>query len=320
LITIKVTDNGIPPLSAAQTFSVIVLDTLSDLTLTVGSTNVLNGESNTVPLVLAASLQLTNVNLQLTAPGALLTNLALRGVSAEVSGISLNSIGSNAYIVNFNLNPALQTASLRSIATLDFATVTNFHSSVAMVSGNDLTAKDTMGHSVTNGEIMGGKIIIVGREPVLGIKGGTFPKLSLLDLTGGTGPTLTLYGRPGAVYALLENTNLVTDEWTEIEEFIQSGRAMTLTLSNISAPSAFYNAMEVKAAPPGLSISPVGGTLLKLQLSGFPGTLYGVETSSRLGTNPVWSPLTQFTLTNGTQVILWTNKGEVEKFFRGTVP
>jgi hypothetical protein len=318
LITVTVTDNGVPPLSASQSFSVIVLDSLSDLTLTVGSTNLLNGESNTVPLVLAASLQLTNVNLQLTAPRTLLTNLALRGVSAEVNGISFNPLGSNAYTVSFVLNPALQTASLRSLATLDFVTVSNYHSTIATVDARDLTAEDTTGHLITNGGTIGGKIIIVGREPVLGIRNGTASQPSLMDLKG-VSPQLTLYGRPGATYALLMNTNLLINEWTQLEEFVQSSRAVTVTLSN-NLPLAFYDALEVKAEPPRLSIIHGNGPVLDLQLTGWPDILYGIQTSTTLGVGSTWTPLTQFTLTNSTYTILWTNKGESERFFRGTVP
>jgi hypothetical protein len=321
LIKVVVTDNGVPSLSATQTFSVIVLDTLSDITLSIGSTNVFAGESNNVPVVLADSLQLTNVNLQLTAPGSQLTNLALRGISAEVSGISLIPNGTNTYTVGFNLNPALQTASTRSLATLNFQTITNYHSSIAKLGANDVTGEDTTGKLITNTTGIGGQIIIVGREPVLGIKAGTPSKLSLLDLNSNTPPpSLTLYGRPGAIYGLLMSTNLATNHWTEIQQFVQSGRAMTLSLSNSSLPEAFFNILEVKAPPPMLSINRTSNTLLSLQLSGFPGTLYGLETSSALGTNAVWSPLSQITLTNSSQTIILTNKGEPGRFFRGTVP
>jgi|GEM_PF-1647902 len=307
LFTVVVTDNGIPPLSATQTFTVIVRDTLSDFTLSVGSTNLLAGESSSVPLVLSASLQLTNINLQLTAPGQWLTNLGLRLLSGEVSGVNLSPLGADTYVLNFNLNPALQTASVRPVATLDFLTRSNYHSAIVPLGATSLLAQDLAGNLITNGTATSGRVIVIGREPILDIK--NVPP-----------PQITLYGRPGAIYSLLANSNLLGGVWSEFARLPQTNRSVWITPANISAPQTFYRALEFKAEPPTLSIRPLSGSLYNLQLSGWPGVLYGLETTPQLGVGALWTPLTQFTLTNTSQNIPWTNTGGPSRFFRGTVP
>lgn len=236
-----------------------------------------------------------------------LTNLALRSLSPEVSGLSLSSLGVDLYAVNFNLNPALLTTSVRPVATLDFLTRSNYHSAIVSLSAGQLLAGESTGRLISNGSVSGGRVIVIGREPVLDIKGG-------MPLQ------LTLYGRPGATYSLLANTNLSTSVWTEFLRFVLANRSFITTPTNTSAPASFYRALELKAEPPGLVLRQVGGPLFNLQLSGWPGVLYGLETATQLNVGTVWSPLTQFTMTNTTQIIPWTNVGEPKRFFRGTVP
>ena len=55
MIVVHVTDDGDPPLSAAQWFTAVVRDVVSDVTLSVGSTNLLAGEDGVVPLLLASA-------------------------------------------------------------------------------------------------------------------------------------------------------------------------------------------------------------------------------------------------------------------------
>jgi subtilase family serine protease len=306
-IAMIVTDNGIPPLSATQQFSVTVLDTLSDLTLSLGSTNVLDGESNTVPLVLAASLQLTNINLQLTAPGVWLTNLGLRLLSAEVSDLSFSSVGTDTYAVNFNLNPALQSAVVRSVAALDFLTKSNYHSAIVPLGVDQILAQQATGRLITNGTGLAGRIVIVGREPVLGINGGTTPDV-------------IVYGRPGATYSLLANTNLLLNDWAGVAEFVQTNRVLILGPASGGAPATFYRALEFKPEPPIQSPQSTGGSLLNLKLSGWPGVYFSLETAPESGIGTAWTASTQFILTNSSQTILWTNIGGPAKFFRGKVP
>ncbi|MEI6785540.1 MAG: cadherin repeat domain-containing protein, partial [Verrucomicrobiota bacterium] len=71
LITVTVTDNGSPMLSASQSFTVVVNDYIE---LSLGSTHAFAGQTSGVPLTLFSSAPVTNLNLTLSYPPERLTN------------------------------------------------------------------------------------------------------------------------------------------------------------------------------------------------------------------------------------------------------
>jgi hypothetical protein len=225
--TLTVTDNGVPRLSASQPFNITVRDTLSDFNLNFGSTNLLNGETGTVPIILAASLPLTNITLQLSAPASELTNLVLRPLSPEITQGLLRAAGSNNYDISFDLDPSQQTASVRTIAALDFLTVSNVHSSVAYIVPSQLLASQSGGAAITNGKANQARIIIVGIEPVL-------------DLVKSNQLILTLYGQPGSTYGVFSDTNLQFGLWNQLTNFILTNRFLSLPISTNTVSPIFY--------------------------------------------------------------------------------
>jgi hypothetical protein len=231
LITVIVADNGVPPLGATQQFSVIVRDTLSDFTLSVGSTNVLAGETGTVPIVLRASLPLTNLTWQLSVPATLLTNLSLAPLSSEITAATLIQSGTNTYALSLNLDPAQQTASVRPVVALDFLAVSNAHSAVVPLTATLLVGRQSGGVAITNGIITSGNVIVVALEPVLALA----PSNTL---------QLTLYGQPGTTYSVLSNSSLVQGPWGTQATFVLSNRVSTLSLPSSAAPATFYRVLR----------------------------------------------------------------------------
>jgi hypothetical protein len=227
LISVIVTDNGTPPLSATQSFSVIVRDTLSDFNLDFGWTNVLAGEANTLPLVLRASLPLANITLQVSvAPAGQLANLALRPLAAEVTAASLSPAGPNNFTLTLNFDPSLQTASVRPVATLDFLSISNAHSVIVFLTPSQLLAGQTGGPAVTNGSASRARVIIVAREPVLDITPAPLQ--------------LTLYGQPGSNYAILSSSNLLDNIWTTLTTLTVTNRVVTIPAPSPTANTRYY--------------------------------------------------------------------------------
>ncbi|HWX23270.1 MAG TPA: putative Ig domain-containing protein, partial [Candidatus Binatia bacterium] len=230
LIAIIVTDNGVPPLSATQQFTVIVRDTLPDITLNLGSTNVLAGESGTVPFVLRASLPLTNLSCLLSAPVSLLTNLSLSPLAPEVTAATLLPAGSNTYALSLNLDPSQQTASVRPVVALGFLTTSNGHSAIVPLTAAQLLGRQSGGPIISNGVVTSGQIIVVAIEPVLG-------------LAASNSLQLTLYGQPGTAYSVLSNASLLPGTWGTQTSFTLTNRLITLPLP-ATAPATFYRALR----------------------------------------------------------------------------
>jgi Putative Ig domain len=230
LFTVVVTDNGSPVMSATQQFTVIVRDVLSDFTLSLASTNVVGGDGNTVPMVLKSSLPLTNITLRLVSSSSLVTNLGLRPLNSEVTLASVSPLGSNAYSLKLNLDPAQQTDAIRSIATLDFLSLSNNHSAIVFLNPSQLLGGQTGGPVITNGAAFGSRIIIVSPEPVL-------------DITPGVPVALTLYGKSSNTYTLSSTTNLALGAWFNPTNLTLTNNSIVLPIPNL-APATFYRAQQ----------------------------------------------------------------------------
>ena len=96
----------------------------------IGSTNVLGGETNQVPFVLQTVLDLTNLSLMLKTDDSHLQVLAVTPVSSEVASTGLGTVSSNGHPIAFDLNPAVLPPPSRILAWLNFQALTNGDSAI----------------------------------------------------------------------------------------------------------------------------------------------------------------------------------------------
>ena len=302
-ISVIVTDNGTPPLSATQSFTVIVIRVLPDFVLSLGNTNLMVGESGVVLLTLASTFDFTNISFEIEASADRVTNLVLQPASSEVVSATLQALGADAYAGSLTLNPALQRAPVRPVASLAFATVTNAHSAIVPLALLSPIGKRLSGQPLTNSAAFSGRVIIVGAEPVM-------------DLSASL--TLTLYGHPGAAYMLQYRTNAATASWLDFNRLTLSGRFLQVT--NLPSPGSmtFYRAYELPAF--GLGLQSLGGSAFSLSLQGRLDAHYRVQTATNLNVPANWSDLFSVTLTNSPEIFNWTNPGDTKRFFRTISP
>jgi hypothetical protein len=231
VFTVVVTDNGVPPLSDSQQFTVVVRDVLSDFSLTVGSTNLFGGENSSVPLVLNGPQPFTNLTFQLTASSSVITSLTLTPIGGEVVAASLSPSGGDRYSVAFVLNPDQQAGVVRPIASLDFGAVSNRHSAILLLTPQQLLASQSSGPVITNGAVVSGRIIVVNTEPVL-------------DVGSGLPIDLTFYGKPGTNYSVLSYSSLLLDGLNMVTNITLTNRFITLPMPVTDAPAQFYRVRQ----------------------------------------------------------------------------
>src|SRR5690606_28165619 len=92
LVSIIVTDSGVPSLSATQTFAIIVRDSIPDFRLGIGTTAILSNGVGSVDLSLQTGIQLTDLQLVLAVSGSRLTNLTLLDVSPDIGPASITAL------------------------------------------------------------------------------------------------------------------------------------------------------------------------------------------------------------------------------------
>src|SRR6185503_10095052 len=95
--TILVRDSGAPAMTATQRFFVIVRDTQADFTIGVGTTNLLAGSSNAVPIEITSSADLDHILFELVAIDPHLSGLNLQSLAPELASASFEPIADGLY-------------------------------------------------------------------------------------------------------------------------------------------------------------------------------------------------------------------------------
>jgi hypothetical protein len=151
-----------------------------------------------------------------------------------------------------------------------------------------------------------GRTVAISREPLLEMVSGSVHE-----------PVLLLYGRPGTNYMVKWRTNLVSQpSWSSGWEVFMTNVVQTMDIGTTSGPVAFYRAVEMRNDAPTISLAAVGTGVFSLTLGGQPGEHYTIQTANSLVPGTPWVTVTSVTLTNAAQIILWTNTGDIARFFR----
>jgi hypothetical protein len=308
IISVIVTDNGIPPLSATQQFTVIVSAVAYEYALSLGSTNLLVGATSSVPVTLQSSLPLTNITTVVQVPAERLTNLTLLSVSPEILSTILQPVGSNQYAISLALNPALNPGTSRALAQLGFTAGPLTDSAVAFLEISQLSASQANGQSAPKPGAFGGRVFIIGREP-------------LLDAWLGTNSSrmLTLYGNPGASYQIAYSTNLMTTNWVPVWRVPMTSE-YSIFGADQASPQIFYRAWEFSANPPILELNSFAQTNFEMLVYGQRGSNYMIMTGTNLSNINSWTPMAGFTMTNSFQFINAGGATNPVLFFRAEQP
>ncbi len=291
VISVVVTDNATPPLSATQQFTVFVRKSAFEFLLGAGSTNVLAGNSGSVPLTLDTSLPLTNLTVVLQAPASGLTNFTLQAISPEVLSTLLQPLGSNQFSLNFTLNPAASPGTVRTLGQLGFLAPAQPHSAVVPLALSQLSATQSDGTAAVKPVTSGGRVFLIAQEP-------------LLDASVGSGSSrmFTLYGIPQASYELDYSTNFISGNWRFVRR-VPMTNSYSVFSANSSLPQVYYRAFQFSADPPILELNSFSPGNVGLLLYGRAGSNYTIFTGTNLANTNNWTPLTGFSLTNSFQFI-----------------
>ena len=308
LITVVVTDNGTPALSASRQFTVIVHVVQFEFLLGLGSTNVLVGGTGSVPVTLQSSLPLTSISAVMQLPVANLTNFTLQAVSPEILSTLLQPLGSNRYSINLTLDPALSPGNNRTLAQFGFLASPQLHSTFVPLIVSQVSGLQPDGSPAPKPGGANGRVVIIAQE-------------SLLDawISSNSKRMLTLYGNPGASYELDYKTNLLAGNW-QFGWLVPLTNTYAVFAANGLLPQVFYRAVEFSANPPILELSSSAPSNLVLLLYGQNGTNYTIMTGTNLANTANWTALAGFSLTNSFQFINASSATNQLQFFRARKP
>jgi hypothetical protein len=228
LITVVATDNGVPPLSTSQTFTVTVLDYLE---LDLGSTNVYTGQSATLPLTLASSDKVTNLVFTVQMPPNLLTNWTVVGTLPQVASATVQNFVTNIVVALVTV-PGQPFQGTQQIAQLSFLAVTNQHSSFISLPVIQITGNKPNSAIYSDYITHPGLVAVVDKESLL-----------LATITNDE-RALTIFGRIGTNYQVQFNTNLALPTgWQPLFNYTQTNSVISTNVES-AYPVIFYRLLE----------------------------------------------------------------------------
>ncbi|PYL00358.1 MAG: hypothetical protein DME19_05355 [Verrucomicrobia bacterium] len=283
LITVRVTDDGTPSLSATQSFTVIVSDYS---VLTVGTNLVRTGQSGSVPITVFASAGLTNLAFALDVDTNRLSAFTLSGAGPQVGLASVQAVSSNRIQIAFGSTTAAFQGQMK-LADLNFIALSNQTSAFVFLQPTNIQATEAGAAALTNVFVNGGRVVVIGNEPLLEAQ-----------LTAEGTRNLVLYGKPGSSYQLEYSGDLSgANNWTNWVRVPLTNLFQVIENVDPNGPDVFFRAYEFIANPPFIDAHAPTNRIGSLTLFGQAGVGYRLQYTTNLAGVISWSPLLSYTPT-----------------------
>jgi len=228
LFEVRVTDNGTPPLTAAQTFRVFVPECIE---AGLGSTIMQVGTTSSVPVRLLSTVALTNLTFTVVFPADRLAGFVLTPNSSQVLNQDLRLLSPGRLEVSFTLPASSVLHGPTNAASLVFTAPTNQTSIFLPLLIEDVDGWRPDGGLAANARGQAGRVVIIGREPLLeGVRGADRK------------PHLLLYGNPGASYTLEWRTNVASGAWHPLDPVAMTNLVQDAHTGELSHPARFFQA------------------------------------------------------------------------------
>lgn len=205
-ITVLVSDSSVPPLTATQTFIVMVPD-MAELSIT--SAVVSAGQTVAVPITLDATGPVTNLSFVLDIPADRVTSVTVQSLLPQTLTITQQPAGAAHSVITVQTINGQSLLGVQNIAQLYLSAAAQQPSSFGTISISSLNAAMADGQSVDETNAVNSKLVIVSSD-----------SLMEAGLVNGN-RNLTLYGQPGNSYEIQSTTNLTppcvwTPEFTTV--------------------------------------------------------------------------------------------------------
>jgi subtilisin-like proprotein convertase family protein len=229
VITVRITDNGVPPKSATQTFIVRVLDYL-DLALT--STNVQCDQSVAVPIMLASDGGVVNLTFSIPWPSRYFTNAMLSTTAPGIGSATLQDQTTNL-VITVQALPGQSLQGAQQIGELSFLAISNRPSAFVPLQLQNVAAVKTNESLYENYVLHDARVAVVVDQALLSA-----------DVITNSARELTLYGRLNANYELQYSTNLRAPIlWYPVLDYTQTNGMMRLGLDSTN-PTIYYRLLQ----------------------------------------------------------------------------
>jgi len=233
VIAIRVTDDGMPPLSDTRTFTVVVKDYVE---MALGAAVMRDGDQANVAISFFSSAELTNLTYGVLLPRDRLTGLMLENMVPSLGAMTMNVTPPDGALIGFAAQPGQSLAGSRQLARLHFTAVSGQISAFIPLHLSDVTVSRAQSGLSPTILLQSGRATVIGSQPLV--------EATVNALAGMR--SLTVYGVPGRTYMLERSVS------PEIEASWFPWQPLTLnnlwhstdTSQGTNLPAIFYRARE----------------------------------------------------------------------------
>jgi hypothetical protein len=229
-ILVRVCDNGVPSLSATQSFKVMVQDYVAP---SLGLFIMRAGETGAVPVRVFSSAGLSSLSFTLLYPPTMLSDLGLRALAPQIATASLQELSPGAMRVQITNYAGQLLQGTQQVALLAFTALAD-HSAFVPVTITNIVATRANGTAVADTAVQSGRVIIIANEP-------------LVEATMRTNNqrTVVVYGKPGASYRLESSAAFDPSQpWQTVSDLVLPDMSATFDVAPANGAS-FFRAREL---------------------------------------------------------------------------
>jgi hypothetical protein len=235
-ISVRVSDNGSPALTAEATFRISVRDTASDILLIGSTVPVLNGNSTQLPIQINAPPDLAEIQFSIHLPPDRLSPPVVASLAPDVSAASTRQDADGLTTFLLQMRPGASILAARHLLNLSLQTSPSSLSLIVPVSPDSIVSRLSNGQSAGRSSVRPGRIIIVGHQPI-----------ATLDfLPSQTEALFNVYGPPGLHYRVEAQAPFQPDApWFPILDDVIGPDSLLRSASlPINTGEAFYRVVE----------------------------------------------------------------------------
>jgi hypothetical protein len=232
-ITLWATDSGNPRLSNSVSFTVTVSECVR---VGLGSTTLQVGQNGCVPLNLLSTIGLTNLNFTLVCDSNRFTNWTFSATNPVIGAAEIQALDSAQILFSLGTKAGQVMQGPSVAGQICFGTLPG-PSAFLLLRITKITGIATDGSSLGNTFGQSGRVVVIGREPLLEA-----------SLAPNGQRMLTLYGNPGSGYQIESNTNLATTDWATAW-LVPLTNLFEIFDVNQQLKQVFYRAIEIEANP-----------------------------------------------------------------------
>ncbi|MGO8700795.1 MAG: cadherin repeat domain-containing protein [Limisphaerales bacterium] len=215
-ITVRATETAFPSLSSTANLVVFVTDYLE---LTVGSANVISGQTALVPLTLSSSEGVTNIAFTIQVSDTIFTNWSISTTAPEVGSATVTDQGMSVLIA-IQASSGQMLSGTEQLAQLSFLAVPKSPSAFVSLPVGNVSAAKPDGSAYANYITQSGLVTLVQNAPLL-----------TACITPGSQRNLTFYGLPGVNYQVQYATHLNPPVvWTPLLNYTQTNGIISINV------------------------------------------------------------------------------------------